>query len=64
MHLRGVPKEQIRNALGHHSWDFTESVYVHDESVPDAGVLAGLREESGNRPADQPGLATRQVIGA
>ncbi len=42
MHLRGVPKEQIRNALGHHSWEFTESVYVHDDSIPSAGVLAGL----------------------
>ncbi len=42
LHQRGVPKEQIRNALGHHSWEFTESVYVHDDSIPSAGVLAGL----------------------
>ncbi len=44
MHLRGVPKERIRNALGHHSWEFTESVYVHDDSIPESGVLAGLGE--------------------
>ena len=23
VHMRGTPKEQIRNALGHHSWEFT-----------------------------------------
>ncbi len=50
MHLRGTPKEQIRNALGHHSWDFTESVYVHDDSIPTAGVLAGLHAEAGAEP--------------
>jgi hypothetical protein len=60
MHLRGVPKEQIRNALGHHSWEFTESVYVHDDSIPAVGVLAGLRERNSDDKAAraQPVLLT------
>jgi integrase len=56
MHRRGVPKERIRNALGHHSWEFTESVYVHDDSIPESGVLAGLAEADmvGNMWATRP----------
>ena len=29
MFRRGVSKEAIRRMLGHHSWDFTASTYVH-----------------------------------
>ena len=64
MHLRGVPKEQIRNALGHHSWEFTESVYVHDDSIPAAGVLAGLaggQSESARSASESRGRASESV---
>ena len=36
---RGVPKEQIRTALGHDSWEFTQRVYVHDDTIPSTGTL-------------------------
>ncbi len=44
MFRRGVPKEAIRKSLGHHSWDFTSSVYVHlgDEDLPDGAILGDL----------------------
>ena len=44
MYRRGVPKEQIRKLLGHHSWDFTAGTYVHlnDDDLPDGNVLADL----------------------
>jgi hypothetical protein len=63
---RGVPKEQIRNALGHHSWEFTESVYVHDDSIPAAGVLAGLVEGNsvGNGWATRPTETGRDALAA
>lgn len=55
LHRRGESKERIRNALGHHSWEFTESVYVHDDSIPEAGVLAGLGAAAeGNARATRP----------
>ena len=36
---RGVPKEQIRTALGHDSWEFTHRVYIHDDTIPSRGAL-------------------------
>jgi len=44
MFRRGVPKEQIRKLLGHHSWEFTAGTYVHlnDDDLPDGNVLADL----------------------
>jgi integrase len=42
LHRRGVEKEAIRRMLGHHSWEFTESVYVHDDEIPDGSVLGDL----------------------
>ena len=44
MFRRGVPKEQIRKLLGHHSWEFTAGTYVHlnDDDLPDGDVLADL----------------------
>ena len=46
MFRRGVPKEQIRKLLGHHSWEFTAGTYVHlnDDDLPDGDVLADLLE--------------------
>jgi integrase len=35
----GVPKEQIRTALGHRSWEFTARVYLHDNTIPSVGAL-------------------------
>ena len=66
MHVRGVPKEQIRIALGHHSWECTESVYVHDDSIPAAGVLAGLGEGNGvgNRWVTRPTETGRDALAA
>ena len=36
---RGIPKEQIRTALGHDSWEFTHRVYIHDDTIPSMGAL-------------------------
>jgi hypothetical protein len=27
---------------GHHSWEFTSDVYVHDDEIPDGAVLGDL----------------------
>jgi integrase len=44
LHRRGVQKEAIRRQLGHHSWDFTASTYVHlnDDDLPDGNVVGDL----------------------
>lgn len=44
LYRRGVPKEQIRKLLGHHSWEFTAGTYLHlnDDDLPDGNVLADL----------------------
>ncbi len=44
MWRRGVNREQIRRVLGHHSWDFTASTYVHlgEDDIPDGSVLGDL----------------------
>jgi integrase len=42
LYRRGVDKEQIRRVLGHHSWEFSERVYVHDDEIPDGAVLGDL----------------------
>jgi integrase len=44
MFRRGVPKEAIRRLLGHHSWDFTASTYLHldDDDLPDGSVVGDL----------------------
>lgn len=53
MFWRGVPKEAIRKMLGHHSWDFTASTYLHlnDDDLPETSFLDTLDEESRQRPA-------------
>jgi len=44
MFRRGVPKEAIRKALGHHTWEFTSSTYVHlgDDDLPGGGIVGDL----------------------
>jgi integrase len=44
LYRRGVPKEAIRRMLGHHSWEFTASAYLHldDDDLPDGAVLGDL----------------------
>jgi integrase len=46
LYKRGVPKEQIRRVLGHHSWELTASVYVHDDEIPDGAVLGDITAAS------------------
>lgn len=41
----GMDRDDIRDALGHHSWDFTRANYVHryEDDVPDpTGALGHL----------------------
>jgi integrase len=44
MFRRGVPREAIRQLLGHHSWDFTAGTYLHldDDDLPDGSVVGDL----------------------
>jgi hypothetical protein len=44
MYRRGVQKEAIRRMLGHHSWEFTASTYLHlaDDDLPDGAVVDDL----------------------
>jgi len=44
LYRRGVHKEAIRKMLGHHSWEFTSSTYLHldDDDLPDGMVLGDL----------------------
>jgi len=44
MWRRGVNREQIRRMLGHHSWDFTASTYIHlgEHDLPDGAILGDL----------------------
>ena len=44
MWRRGVNREQIRRVLGHASWDFTASTYVHlgENDIPDGSILGDL----------------------
>jgi hypothetical protein len=44
MWRRGINREQIRCVLGHQSWDFTASTYIHlqDADIPDGSVLGDL----------------------
>jgi len=46
MFRRGVSKEAIRKMLGHHSWDFTASTYLHlnDDDLPDTQFFDALDE--------------------
>ena len=48
MFRRGVPKEAIRKMIGHNSWEFTASTYVHldDDDLPDGAVLADLAADA------------------
>jgi integrase len=50
MFRRGVPKEAIRKALGHHSWEFTAGTYLHldDDDLPDGAILGDLTAAVGN----------------
>ncbi len=74
MFRRGVSKEAIRKMLGHHSWDFTASTYLHlnDDDLPDTNFLDALdvsaqpdaREGSsagGHQDQFRPGLVSRVV---
>ncbi len=58
MFRRGVPKEQIRKLLGHHSWEFTAGTYVHlnDDDLRDGDVLA---DPSGATPGSTMGQQDR-----
>ena len=49
MWRRGINREQIRCVLGHQSWDFTASTYIHlgDADIPDGSVLGDLVGRSG-----------------
>lgn len=49
MWRRGVDEERIRRVLGHHSWEFTSSTYVHldDGDGVDGDLLADLVARSG-----------------
>ena len=51
MFRRGVSKEAIRKMLGHHSWDFTASTYLHlnDDDLPETDFLDAL--DVGNQRA-------------
>jgi integrase len=55
---RGVPREQIRRLLGHHSWEFTAGTYLHlnDDDLPNGDVLADLLRGNkwGNNGATRP----------
>jgi hypothetical protein len=48
MFRRGVSKEAIRKMLGHHSWDFTASTYLHldDDDLPDTGFMDAVDDLS------------------
>ena len=48
MFRRDVPKEAIRQLLGHHSWDFTAGTYLHldDDDLPDGSVVGDLTAAS------------------
>jgi len=57
LYLRGVDKEKIRKSLGHHSWEFTASTYIHlgDDDLPDGAMLADLvGGPEGNTRATRP----------
>ena len=46
---RGVSKEAIGKMLGHHSWHFTASTYLHlnDDDLPETEFLDALDDGSG-----------------
>ena len=64
MFRRGVPKEAIRKMLGHHSWDFTASTYLHlnDDDLPETAFLDDLDE--GNARATRPAETDRDETAA
>ena len=47
MWRRGVNREQIRRVLGHQSWDFTATNYVHlgEHDIPDGSIMSDLVAE-------------------
>ena len=50
-------REKIRKSLGHHSWEFTASTYIHlgDDDLPDGAMLADLvGGPEGNTRATRP----------
>jgi integrase len=53
MFRRGVPKEAIRQLLGHHSWDFTAGTYLHldDDDLPDGSIVGDLIAPAASRSA-------------
>lgn len=59
MFRRGVSKEAIRKMLGHHSWDFTASTYLHlnNDDLPETSFLDALDDGGGSEGA------TRDVVG-
>ena len=53
LHRRGVEKEAIRRMLGHHSWEFTSEVYVHDDEIPDGAVLGDLTASTETKSVEE-----------
>ena len=56
MWRRGVNREQIRRVLGHASWDFTASTYVHlgEHDIPDGSILGDLVASGGPTGSEKP----------
>ena len=54
MWRRGVNREQIRHVLGHQSWDFTATTYVHlgEHDIPDGSIMSDLVAAPPEMPHD------------
>lgn len=55
LYRRGVPKEAIRQLLGHHSWEFTATTYLHltHDDLPDGTIVNDLTATN-TQPAATP----------
>ncbi|HXH87341.1 MAG TPA: site-specific integrase [Gaiellaceae bacterium] len=65
LYLRGADQEQIRKSLGHHSWSFTASTYIHlsDDDLPGGAMLADLvASDEGNTRATRPAETGRDAL--